>query len=230
MSVNDQAGSSSLVASVPSLGPDGQACRSRASRPRSSRGFAVAGPSGQGPVGQEKGWGPSNPRWYRQNPGRGRSAPTVSAACYKEGGVASPSLSHGAASGSCARDSVDQEAAQPRVSVPGFSSVPAPGDRAAEQRHRQAVVQHPSRPSCDVSTPKRRRREDSRWQRNSQESCGDEPPGGLLHDVWHGAAPPVGATEPPQQARRGTGRGSKGDKKEKTKKEKKGKKDKREGL
>ena len=136
--------------------------------------------------------------------------------------MASPSLSHGAASASCGRDSVDQEAAQPRVSVPGSHVVSALADRAAEQRHREAVVQHPRRQE------KRRRREDSRWQRDSQpEALGDEPPADC--SVSH-----AGLTAHADRARKRLRPDvldvkAVKDKKEKkaTKKEKKGKKDKR---
>ena len=129
--------------------------------------------------------------------------------------------------------STDQWGAHQR-SVPAAHSDPGRGSETCGSGHLEAVIQHPCRPSCNVSTHgKRRRREDSRWQRNSQGLDGDEAPGGLL-SVWHaGMSPqPDAEASAPQQARRDTARGSmdktvvKHKKDKSAKKEKKDKKDK----
>ena len=167
-----------------------------------------------------------------------------SAACYDEGGVASPSSSHVAASTmnvdhqtdhglrASGRSPRGQPACiAPDPGLPGQSRIyagptpPLPHEARRPRFIREAVRQHPAR-----QNEGRRRREDSRWRRNSQpDALGDEPPAdsAVLHVglTGHAAAPAKKRAHPEvRDAKRVK------DKKDKqaTKKEKKGKKDKRE--
>ena len=157
------------------LGPFVQACRSEALRPA----LRAGGPEG---------WGPENPRWYRDNPDRRGGYPTACAAS-SDAGSGTPASAHGAASASCGRDSVnpnqdDQGQLRQRKRAPSPTVPLTEGAETCGSGHREAVVQHPRWPSCSVSTPMRWRREDSRWRRDSQSHVR------FVHVVWHAGRHP----------------------------------------
>ena len=89
------------------------------------------------------GRGPENFRWYRDNPGRGSSDPTASAACYDRVGVASTLSSHSAKAVNQHSEAVNQHSTPTMNTTKGSSPPERPADpRRSVPLQSQAVDQH----------------------------------------------------------------------------------------